>query len=315
MTQVLSFTRFPKIQGLPQAIAEGIVPMGQEWIATEKLDGANTLVERTPNGLLLASRNNIVAFYNEENPGDSQILNPFNGFVDYVFQRSDLFLKLEQGVKLYGEWLIPHTLQYPDEMWRHFYAFDRTLGNQLGLFTVPLVGLISANGYETPAELFDVAKELLAEYTKAVGRKTEGLVMRRYDADIMSQKFKVFSPDFKETAKVKSNPKKATDLEIAAAGYYPVRAYQKVCLNVRDLNNGVLSMRDTPQILGRCSHDYFTEYFPLAIKAMKYPILNTALVKKEVEGRVREMFISEQQQGILPQWAVSELYKEGATDE
>jgi hypothetical protein len=48
------------------------------------------------------------------------------GFRNYVFSNENIIKCVrETGLRLYGEWLVPHSLKtYRDNAWRHFYIFD-----------------------------------------------------------------------------------------------------------------------------------------------------------------------------------------------
>lgn len=119
---------------------------GEHITVTEKIDGANASIRCDVDG-------NVYAF-SRRNPLNE--LNHLQGFWNYV-QTLDvdlLFNVLRDRYILFGEWLVKHTIKYPDEMYRQFYVFDvwdteieqyvpwaltYQIANALGLKTVPLI--------------------------------------------------------------------------------------------------------------------------------------------------------------------------------
>lgn len=119
---------------------------GEHITVTEKVDGANASIRCDADG-------NVYAF-SRRNPLNES--NHLQGFWNYV-QTLDvdlLFNVLRDRYILFGEWLVKHTIKYPDEMYRQFYVFDvwdieieqyvpwaltYQIANALGLKTVPLI--------------------------------------------------------------------------------------------------------------------------------------------------------------------------------
>ena len=55
------------------------------------------------------------------------------GFYEWVLKQENLYTYLFENPthRLYGEWLVPHTLKtYDDENWRKFYVFDVMVGDE-----------------------------------------------------------------------------------------------------------------------------------------------------------------------------------------
>ena len=78
-----------------------------------KLDGANGQFEVDDNGTL-----NV---YSRNNPLDE--VNNLRNFYQYVTSKVDSKV-LPQGLKIFGEWLVSHTVNYPKDMYNNFYIFD-----------------------------------------------------------------------------------------------------------------------------------------------------------------------------------------------
>lgn len=78
-----------------------------------KLDGANGSFERDENDKLrVYSRREELSLENN-----------LRGFYQYVSSKVDP-LKLPKNRKIFGEWLVSHTVQYPKEMYNKFYMFS-----------------------------------------------------------------------------------------------------------------------------------------------------------------------------------------------
>lgn len=106
------FRKFEKIHRLGKDEVDGILD-GLEVIIQEKIDGANTSVWLENGELKFASRN-------------QQITSGFNGFVEYVMGSTTIsrLLKDYPNFRLYGEWLVPHTIQYSPESYKQWYMYD-----------------------------------------------------------------------------------------------------------------------------------------------------------------------------------------------
>lgn len=94
-----------------------------------KLDGTNGSVWMDAEGNLCAGSRNRQLL--EVGKNDNQ------GFFQYVLENEDTFrpfFEAHPDKRLYGEWLVPHSLKtYRDDAWRKFYVFDVT--DNTGLHT------------------------------------------------------------------------------------------------------------------------------------------------------------------------------------
>jgi len=81
-----------------------------------KIDGTNSQLFMHEGVLQAGSRNRQLALDNDN-----------HGFYNWAVQQDNLkaFFVKYPDVRLYGEWLIPHSLKtYQDSAWRNFYVFD-----------------------------------------------------------------------------------------------------------------------------------------------------------------------------------------------
>lgn len=91
--------------------------IGDQIVIQEKIDGANAAIryDSETNCLVAQSRKNIL---NESNN--------LRGFYEFVCSLDKQTIKdaLGDDLILFGEWLVPHTVVYPEDCYNHFYAYD-----------------------------------------------------------------------------------------------------------------------------------------------------------------------------------------------
>ena len=80
----------------------------------EKVDGANTSIWLEDGVLKMGSRTRVL--------GEEE----FNGFVPYVKAHAgiNLYLQNYPNDRLFGEWLVRHTIAYKETAYKKFYLFD-----------------------------------------------------------------------------------------------------------------------------------------------------------------------------------------------
>lgn len=277
-------------------------------LVSEKMDGANAGIVRTPNGLLLHSRNTIVAELGAD--GGSTIHNAFRGFVSHVEAHRDALLDyMDVGRHVYGEWLVPHTLKYPTNMYNQFYAFptqgideywplqevhwrptDLNLGDDLN--SLPSDEVYRRAHAEAAVILGDVKHDI------------EGVVFTDGET---GRAWKLVLPAFKDTFKTRTPTRKDRDsvpIEDRLASTYTARQFVKMREKAQDLRGEPLTKGDTPMILGLCWNDFVSESLRRGLDDNKLPTVDTRALRKALDGRVREMFHTELDTGLLPNWAL-----------
>lgn len=107
------FKKYPKIHRLGKEETDGILE-GVVHIE-EKIDGANVSIWCDDGELQFGTRN-------------QRITEGFNGFVDWVKSHPTLPTLFERypHLRLYGEWLVKHTIAYKETSYKQFYLFDVT---------------------------------------------------------------------------------------------------------------------------------------------------------------------------------------------
>ena len=118
---------------------------GEHIVVQEKLDGANASIRCDEEG-------NVICFSRRNE------LTPFNtlqGFYEYIqaWDKAGIVNTLGTRYILFGEWLVKHSIRYPEDKMKQFYVFDvwdteteeylpwertKVFAGALGFKTVPL---------------------------------------------------------------------------------------------------------------------------------------------------------------------------------
>ena len=193
---------------------------GEHVTITEKIDGANASIVVNEDGTLTAcSRRNEL----DQN-------NTLQGFYDFVqtLDASIVSAALTSRYILFGEWLVKHTIRYPEDKMKQFYVFDvydteteqympwdftKQIAEFIGLKTVPLF-------YDGPFISWEHIYSFVGK-TEMGGEPTgEGVVIKSQDR--LDNKFsgtpeyvKIVAKEFSEVHQ--SKPQKEIDPAKVAA--------------------------------------------------------------------------------------------------
>lgn len=246
-----------------------------------KIDGTNaTLWLGNDNTLRAGSRRRELSL-EDDNAGFCAFA---NGDDDYL-----AFLRAFPNLRLYGEWLVPHSLRtYRDDAWRRFYIFDvmqetpgqdprylpyeeyQPLLERYGLAYIPPLKII-----ENPREqdIYDLlpANTFLIEDGKGSG---EGVVIKNYAYKNPYGRqtwAKIVANEFKERhTKAMGAPQVAIDiLERRIAETYITRALVEKEKAKIELEEGGWSPRHIPRLLGQIWHCLITEEMWNILKKFK----------------------------------------------
>lgn len=246
-----------------------------------KIDGTNaTLWLGNDNTLRAGSRKRELSL-EDDNAGFCAFA---NGDDDYL-----AFLRAFPNLRLYGEWLVPHSLRtYRDDAWRRFYIFDvmeeapgreprylayeeyQLLLEQYGLNYIPPLKII-----ENPREqdIYDLLpmNTFLIEDGKGSG---EGVVIKNYAYKNPYGRqtwAKIVANEFKERhSKAMGAPQVAIDtLERRIAETYITRALVEKEKAKIELKEGGWSPRHIPRLLGQIWHCLIAEEMWNILKKFK----------------------------------------------
>jgi hypothetical protein len=116
------FERYPHLVRLDDPLVDGIL-VGTVEIYP-KLDGTNASVWMDADGRIRAASRNRELTLEHDN----------FGFLAWASKSEVLqeVLRTHEGLRLYGEWLVPHTLKtYREDAWNRFWVFDAVRGGKM----------------------------------------------------------------------------------------------------------------------------------------------------------------------------------------
>ena len=192
-----SITRYGK-EDLTDAI------IGKRVIVMEKLDGANASFVNSGGELKMFSRNTVV-------DGD----NTLRGFYGWASAKLD-------GVSIageriyFGEWLVPHHVQYVEDAYKEFYLFDIFDKETETYLDFDIVKYEAERiGLKMPRVFYDGVINNIEELQQYVGKSDiakdygEGIVVKNYNypSKFKNHVFvKIVSEKFKEVKVIKQKP-------------------------------------------------------------------------------------------------------------
>ncbi len=314
MTDTTEFTKYHKIE----AATKHPLPPGA-LVVQHKLDGSQAGIEYQSGALLVHTRKTALARISMDETGKiaTQILGGGNaGFAGLVSLVESSFVALRDWmqahgvVHIYGEWLVPHSVKYPDHMWRKFYVYDLLVEHEsgegeafmnpesfpfpygdFGFEKVRAITLVPYHGQVTHEQVRKTTLELQQE----LGYAIEGTVVKSYEKDLLGETdrfgkryvYKDVLPDFAETKGTEGAAHAPPPTEQALAESLPTRTIEKRYLDVVAANGGQFEGKLIPQIMGRVWNDFVTEVLDGGLRDLKYPVVNTRELKRLVDQRSR----------------------------
>ena len=231
--------------------------LGTEVVVMEKLDGANASFGIIDGELKMFSRNQEL---NEHST--------LRGFYDWVKLNVDTS-KLIINTIYFGEWLVPHSVQYKKEAQHKFYLFDiyhsdvnEYLSSKIVQSQAKFIGL------ETPRVLFEGELQDVSELQQYVGLSElteipntgEGIVAKDYEGQ---QFVKIVSDKFKETKSIKQPSLDRTDIGTLIDSVLTPQRVEKLIHKKIDLGllPTELDITDTGNVLKALSSDVVNDIF------------------------------------------------------
>jgi len=252
------FIKYEKIHRLGKDEVAGIL-YGLCYVQ-EKVDGANTSIWVEDGEIKCGSRNNVLEA-------------GFNGFVDYVKNHEGIqkLLKKHPEYRLYGEWLVRHTIQYQETCYKKFYLFD-IMVNDKDFYEIPQVYKTAEKyGIDTPQLFFSKENPTVEEIMECVGKsslgeKGEGVVIKNFG---FVSKFgrndyaKVVTEKFKEENAIcfgGNNKHSDTYWEMYIVNKYMTLArIEKIMNKIQPTIDEKLDLKHIPRIINTAYHDLLTE--------------------------------------------------------
>ena len=303
----MEFRKYDKIRRLGDPENDGILK--GTVVVTEKLDGANASIWYDPgtNAIVYASRNSVmgsVDLCTGEISGDS-----FRGLGGWVQARrantklvSDL---MEAGIRLYGEWLVKHEVEYKPEFMNRFYLVEIYGGcessdpadipshaDAMGIPHAPVLGILEN---PTVTEL----KELVGQSDMAVDTG-EGIVIkngtfvnkygRQAHAKIVCEKFQ--EAKGAKVRKVRDYGDIDGIVTAVVEAFITEARISKLVGKIAEETGDDLSMNMTGRVLGQHWQDMWNEEAHAIIKVVGRNDFNFSRFKAIHNDVVRGIFIN-----------------------
>lgn len=288
----MQFRKYEKIHRLGKdetlGILEGVCHV------EEKIDGANLSIWPGVDGRIhVGSRNNDLT----ENG------NEFNGAVEYVNNHSGIrkFLSENPECRLYGEWLVKHTIDYAATAYKKFYLFDvfteangfmdpllvHGIAEEYGIDHVPFLGT-----FINPT--LDQLKELITK--SKFGEFQEGIVIKNNSFKNQFGEFcyaKLVQEAFLEDNGVAfgGNNKYSECYweQYISNKYVTLERVQKIMNKLQPEINEKLDMKHIPRIMGTVYHDVIQEEgWEIANKAES---INFSTLKRICSKKARQVYV------------------------
>lgn len=250
--------KYNKIHGLGKEEVEGILE-GEVQI-TEKIDGANASIWREDNHFQFGSRNHVVP--------------NFRGIKEYVKKNIPIINLLNDNphYRLFGEWLVKHTISYNELSYGKFYMFD-ILDDDTNEYISPqdTMNLGLKYGILMP-QVFETGVFTEEEITKYVGESClgtqgEGVVIKNPNYTnkfgIKPQYAKIVTQKFKEDNAITfggNNKHSETYWEQKVCNeYITLNRVKKIVQKLESALDRPLELKDTPRVSSTAYHDMLEE--------------------------------------------------------
>ncbi len=233
------------------------------------------------------------------------------GFLAWVlgqgYDKLSRFHLVNPKLRLYGEWLVPHTFTgYREDTWRKFYVFDvyndeteqylsydtyKPLLDQFGIDYIPPLAIVKNADYETFLKYVAENKFLCPDG----GEPGEGIVIKNYDyynkfgrqafAKIIRQEFKDLHHKVMGAPDVNAGTMdEERVLDVALDKHLVEKTYAKI---VND--RGGWTSKNIPELLERVYYDIIKEELYDALKETKVQRLNFKTLRAMTIMRIKQM--------------------------
>lgn len=267
-----------------------------------KLDGTNTSVWFEDDEIKVGSRNRVLSFDNDNQGACAVVCSD---------PRIKAFFKKYPNLRLYGEFLVPHTIKdYRDDAWRKFYIFDVVDGiedienltiphyltyeeyqpmlEEFGLDYIILTQKITNPSYENLLHCAETNTFLMRDGAGA----GEGIVIKRYDyinkygrrtwAKIVLNEFK---EKHKKVMKADEFENKVFEDEVVQQ-FLTDEFIEKEYAKIIALEGGWNS-RYIPRLLNTVYCEFINDYMWDIVKKYKNPKINFKYLQVYVYNKVK----------------------------
>jgi hypothetical protein len=292
----MEFRAYQHIEKYGTSEVEGI-ELGRCFIFS-KIDGTNSSLWLDSGELKAGSRTRELTL--EKDNAD---------FYQWALKQENLirFLKDHPDHRLYGEWLVPHSLKtYKDDAWRRFYVFDVTqetegsyrylsydeykpLMEEYNIDYIPPISIITNPSYEKLIHQLESSSFMIQD-GKGNG---EGIVIKRYD---YVNKYgrttwaKIVSTEFKEKHSKTMGPPEMKGKSMVEQEIVDKHLTQHMCEKVYakiDTEVGWTS-KCIPRLLNTVYYDLVREEAWNFVKDHRNPVINFKTLQSITFAKVKE---------------------------
>lgn len=293
------FKRYPKIHRLGKEETEGILD-GICHIE-EKIDGANASIWNDDGKIRVGSRNQMISSDVDSHEEEGT----FNGLVDYVRNHEGIrkLLTEHPDYRLYGEWLVRHTIGYNESSYKQFYLFDITdkvdeEGEEAFFKKEEVLKVATVYDIKTPQFIAKIDRPTVEELNQYVGKSTlgergEGIVIKNEE---FRDKFgshnyaKIVSESFKEDNGVTfggNNKHSDSYWEMYICNkYMTLPRVEKIMNKIQPMIDKKLDLEHIPRISNTAYHDMLTEEIweiQDKVQSVDFRTLKRVCMKKAVQ--------------------------------
>ena len=272
----------------------------------EKIDGANAQIWMSEGKICCGSRNNTLC---------TDVLNPpegtnyFDGFVNWCAEKEELkeLFKQNPNMRLYGEWLVKHTIHYNELAYKQFYLFDITTIDKKERTEFEHEEFLSRDEMWTVSKEFNITTpnyhgmfknptlDRLMEFVgqSVLGEQGEGITIKNLE---FRDKFgnqtyaKIVTEKFKENNGITfggNNKHSDTYWEMYIANKYITLArVEKVMKKLQPLIDKRLDLEHIPRVANTVYHDMITEEIweiSKKAQAVDFKVLSRVCTKKCIQ--------------------------------
>lgn len=289
------FKKYQKVRRIGDFRTDGI--LDGEVTIFPKIDGTNGSVWMDGQTVKAGSRKRELSLKKDN-----------QNFYKYILTQSNLkeFLLEHSGFRLYGEWLVPHSLKtYTNEAWRKFYVFDvideegrylpyeayKPLLEEYNIDYIPALASVKDSNEDILHD-FLTQNNFLIQEQQGVG---EGIVIKNYDyvnieGDVIWAK--IINLEFKESCKLAKKSQKvdfAEGVERRIIEKFVTQAfiekeYAKIVTAKGHWQNEYI-----PEFLNRVFYELIEEEMWNILKAFKKPSINFNLLYNMTINEVKKV--------------------------
>ena len=296
----MEFKKYQHIERFGTDEVEGI-ELG-ECVVFPKIDGSNASVYLNGDGEIRAGSRNRELTLEKDNAG----------FYAYVLNQENIkeYLKAHPNHRLYGEWLVKHTLKtYRDDAWRKFYIFDvcvdtenggieyipydvyKPLLEEYNLDYIPPIKIIKNGSYEDFIYQMMNNNTFLIKDGEGVG---EGIVIKSYG---YHNKYgrqtwaKIVTSEFKEkhTKEMGAPKDEHVLIEEKISEEYITQAFVDKEYEKIKVEMDGWSSKYIPRLLNTIWHVFIEEEIWNILKKYKNPTISFKTLNHFVTNRIKEI--------------------------